>query len=128
MALPLWLARLNRKFINPGAIKRGSWPVLIHVGRKSGRTYRTPLDAYEVDGGYLFTVNYGARSDWPKNVVAAGGASLERAGRTIELSDPRILPVEQAYQLMAPDAKKPPSIIGVEECLVTTAVTVGADH
>jgi deazaflavin-dependent oxidoreductase (nitroreductase family) len=128
MPLPRWLAQVNRKVFNPGAIKRGSWPVLVHTGRVSGRTYRTPLDTYAVDDGYLFTVNYGTRSDWPKNVVAAGEARLELDGQTIELGDPRILPVDEAYQLMAPNAKKPPSFVGVEQCLVTTVVRVDADR
>lgn len=128
MPLPRWLARVNKRFLNPGAIKRGAWPVLVHTGRTSGHTYRTPLDMFEVDGGYLFTINYGSRSDWPKNVVAAGEAGLELDGETIDLTDPRILPVGEAYELMAPDAKKPPSFVGVEECLVTTAVRVDANR
>jgi hypothetical protein len=96
--------------------------VLIHVGRTSGRVYRTPLEAYPTADGYLFTVNY-AQSDWPRNVMAAGSASLLIDGTSIDLIKPRLLPVEAAYRLTRPDAKVPPNWVGVKECLVTTAVS-----
>ncbi|MFB9301312.1 hypothetical protein [Kibdelosporangium philippinense] len=57
---------MNKRVFNPGAIARGKRPVLTHIGRTSGTTYRTPLDAHPVDGGYLFILVYGSRSDWSK--------------------------------------------------------------
>ena len=122
MALPTWLARINRRFTNPAAIKRGKWPVLTHVGRTSGVVYRTPLEAYPTSTGYLFTVNY-ASSDWPRNVMAAGGAQLDLDGGTIDLENPRMVPTEEAYSLLEPGAKTPPSWVGVRECLVTDVAT-----
>jgi deazaflavin-dependent oxidoreductase (nitroreductase family) len=126
MALPKWLARFNRRFINPAAIRKGNWPVLVHTGRRSGATYRTPLDAYPTDGGYVFTVNYGTKSDWPRNVMAAGEARLEIEGTVVELTKPRLVPTEEGYRLLDQDAKTPPSLVGVEECLVVDAVSTTA--
>lgn len=121
MALPQWLARFNRRYLNPTAVRRGKWPVLVHVGRTSGTVYRTPLEAYPTSDGYLFTVNYKS-SDWPKNVVAAGAAQLDVEGDTIQLDSPRLVPTEEAYRLLGPDTKTPPSWVGVQECLVMTPV------
>jgi hypothetical protein len=92
MALPTWLARFNRRWINPRAVMRGNWPVLVDVGRNSGTTYRTPLEAYPLaDGdGYVFTINYGSKSDWPRNVMAAGSATVEIDGESLELRNPRM--------------------------------------
>lgn len=50
-------------------MRRGARPVLTHVGRTSGKTYRTPLDAHRVEGGYVFILVYGPRSDWVRNVL-----------------------------------------------------------
>ncbi|HET9259313.1 MAG TPA: nitroreductase family deazaflavin-dependent oxidoreductase [Acidimicrobiia bacterium] len=118
MALPTWLARFNRRYTNQIALRKESWPVLVHKGRNSGNTYRTPLGAYPTANGFLFTVNYN-RSDWPRNVVAAGSAILQVDGEDIILTDPVLMPPGEAYPLITdPDMKTPPSFVGVEQCLV----------
>ena len=77
MPLPRWLAQMNKRIFNPREIRRGIQPVLIHMGRSSARTYRTPLDAHPLGDGYLFIPLYGPRTDWVKNVLAAGSAPLD---------------------------------------------------
>lgn len=67
---------MNTYTFNPRELKKGFRPVLIHVGRTSGREYRTPLDAHSVDGGFLFIPMYGVNSDWGRNVLAAGSARV----------------------------------------------------
>jgi hypothetical protein len=125
MALPTWLARFNRRYTNQIALKRGSWPVLVHEGRNTGKTYRTPLEAYPTGDGYMFTVNYD-KSDWPRNVMAAGSATLHVDGQDIDLTDPVLVPPNEAYPLITdPDKKVPPSFVGVEHCLVMSRVGDG---
>lgn len=118
MTLPRWLARFNRRVMNPRGISGGRWPVLVHTGRRSGKTHRTPIAAYPFDRGYLFTLNYGAESDWARNVVAAGRAGLEIDGERVELTHPRILPAREGYGMLPPGTRTPPGWVGVEECLV----------
>lgn len=122
MALPRWLAKTNRTYLNPRVVKRGRWPILIHEGRKSGRIYRTPLDVFHVDGGMMFTVNYGPRTDWVRNVIAAGKAQVEISGETIEITDPLLIPAEDAYRLLPAGTKTPPAFVGVEQCLLVRPV------
>jgi hypothetical protein len=125
MALPTWLARFNRRFTNPIAVKRGSWPVLIHEGRHSGKTYHTPLGAYPISEGFMFTVNYD-KSDWPRNVMAAGSAILRLDGEDIALVDPILVPPGEAYPLITdPDMKTPPAFVGIEHCLVMSRLGHG---
>ncbi|MFC3518336.1 nitroreductase family deazaflavin-dependent oxidoreductase [Streptomonospora nanhaiensis] len=100
--MPRWWVHLNRRVFNPRAIASGKWPVLVHVGRVSGATYRTPLDACPVEGGYLFVPVYGARSDWVRNVLAAGGARLRVDGREVALTAPRIVGEDEAFAALAP--------------------------
>jgi deazaflavin-dependent oxidoreductase (nitroreductase family) len=62
--------------------------VVVHRGRRSGRRYRTPVLAFRADGGYAVALLYGADRDWVRNVLAAGGCTIERGGRQVELTAP----------------------------------------
>ncbi len=97
MPMPLWWGKINKRIFNPRAVRGGKWPVIHHVGRVSGRTYRTPLEAFRVDDGFIFVLVYGSRSDWVQNVLAAGTAKLEVAGETVDLIEPALLTAEQAF-------------------------------
>ena len=110
MPLPRWLARVNRRVFNPREMRRGDRPVLIHVGRSSDKTYRTPLDAHPLPDGYLFIPLYGPRTDWLKNVLVAGGARLSIAGEEIELESPRMVRKRDIWQLLLTTTKAPLSI------------------
>ena len=72
MAYPRWLAKINKWLFNPGQVRKGRYPVVTHVGRKSGKTYQTPLDAFPTTTGYVLVARYGPESDWVQNVLAAG--------------------------------------------------------
>jgi len=110
MPMPRWLARMNKRVFNPMELKRGVRPVLIHKGRSSGTTYRTPLDAHPVDDGYVFIPNYGPRTDWLRNVMAAGAAGLRIDGREIELVNARLVRKDIVWPLLPAGTKTPPGI------------------
>ncbi len=117
MPLPKWLAQLNKRTFNKLEIKRGKRPVLIHVGRSSGTTYHTPLDAHPVDGGYIFIMNYGADSDWVRNILSAGSARLKVGGDEIELESPRVVTKDVALPQLPANTKTPPDFMNVTEFL-----------
>lgn len=119
MPIPMWVARVNKRVFNPLELRRGVRPVLTHVGRSSGITYRTPLDAHPVEGGYIFFVMYGSNSDWVQNVLAAGAATLEIDGDAFELVSPRLVPKEDAWQLLSTTTKAPAEYLRVTEYLQT---------
>ena len=110
MPMPRWLARINKRVFNPIEIRRGVRPVLIHVGRSSGKTYRTPLDAHPIPDGYLLIPMYGPRTDWVKNVLAAGSARLSLRGEEIELDSPQLVKKSDVWPLLLTPAKVPPGI------------------
>jgi hypothetical protein len=91
LSLPRWLAQINKRVFNRIEIKRGVRLVLIHVGRSTGMTYLTPLDAHPVHHGYVFIPMYGPRTDWVKNGMAAGGARLRIDRGEIDLISPRLV-------------------------------------
>lgn len=100
MPAPRWIARANKaglnrltKFIAPWA---PGWAVVVHRGRRSGRTFRTPLWAFRREGGYVIALTYGRETDWVRNVLAAGGCELETRRRRYEVGSPRVYRDESA--------------------------------
>jgi len=89
------LARFNRRIPNrivgTFAGRRFSpVAVVVHRGRTSGRQYRTPVIAFPLADGYVVSLPYGADRDWVRNVLAAGCCTLQRSGRQVELTQPRV--------------------------------------
>jgi deazaflavin-dependent oxidoreductase (nitroreductase family) len=95
MPAPRSLARFNKRFTNRLTSKVAGYlpgfAIVSHVGRKSGRIYRTPVNAFRTDGGYIIALTYGAQSDWVKNVLAAGSCELQTRGRRVRLFDPCVV-------------------------------------
>jgi len=100
MQLPQWVARFNRRVTNPVQRLWAGWVpamgILEHVGRKSGKAYRTPLNVFTTDEGVAVLLTYGPDRDWLKNVVAAGDGRLMRYGRTFGVEQPRVVPKAEA--------------------------------
>jgi deazaflavin-dependent oxidoreductase (nitroreductase family) len=96
MPLPAALGRFNRRITNPFVRTfAGRVPglgIVVHQGRSSGRTYRTPVSAFaRPDGGFTLALFYGPDSQWVRNVVARGGCTLETSGRSVQLTNPRVV-------------------------------------
>lgn len=117
MPMPRWWGHINKRVFNPRAVASGRYPVLTHVGRTSGATYRTPMDAHPVDRGYLFVLVYGSGSDWVRNVLAAGHARLSVDGQDVELTTPRVVGEVEAFAALADDVKRPPKALRITEFL-----------
>ncbi len=117
MPVLMWVAQVNKRVFNPRELRKGVRPVLTHVGRSSEKTYRTPLDAHAVEGGYIFIVMYGSDSDWVQNVLAAGSATLKVDSDELELVSPRLVSKEDAWQLLPSTTKAPANFLRVTEYL-----------
>ncbi len=100
MHLPHWLRRVNRLFTNP-LMGTFAWlvpplAVVHHVGRKSGRAYRSPVVAIPTATGFVIPMTYGRDVDWARNLMAAGGGEVERVGRRTRVTNPRIVGLDEA--------------------------------
>jgi deazaflavin-dependent oxidoreductase (nitroreductase family) len=65
--------------------------IVTHTGRKSGRTYQTPINVFRRGDTYLFFLTYGSDVQWVKNILASGSCSLETRGRVVELVEPEVI-------------------------------------
>ena len=71
--------------LNPVALRaaragRGPFSLVRHVGRRTGRTFETPLMLAPVDGGFVAELTYGTGVQWYRNIVAAGGCVVVHRG------------------------------------------------
>jgi deazaflavin-dependent oxidoreductase (nitroreductase family) len=78
-------------FIRPFAAHLPWFGVLTHTGRRSGRSYRTPLNVFRRGDTAWFALTYGADVDWVRNVLAAGEAVLRTRGRDLRLIEPEVV-------------------------------------
>lgn len=80
MPLPRTIALLNKRytnrFIEPVVRRTPGFAVVTHTGRKSGRTYQTPIYAFGADESFVVSLTYGPGADWVQNVLASGGRLL----------------------------------------------------
>ena len=113
-----WLTRVGRPLALRSAGKAGSsTSVVRHVGRRSGREYQTPVIAVEHDDSFLIALPYGERTDWLKNVLAKGSATLVTAGRTYEVDEPEVIPMAEATGYFRPREQRMHRQFGVGSAL-----------
>jgi len=90
-----WVAAFNLAITNRitsrFAARLPGFGILTHVGRKSGRVYRTPVNVFREPDGFLIALTYGRDSEWVRNVLAAGGCQLETRSVPYQLSKPTIV-------------------------------------
>ena len=90
-----WVATFNLAVTNRITRHFVEWMLgfgmLTHVGRKSGKIYRTPVNVFRRPGGFLIALTYGPDSEWVKNVLAADGCQLVTRRVRYELSAPVVV-------------------------------------
>jgi len=99
--------RLFTRAMRPLALrsagKEGSnTSVVRHVGRRSGRTYETPVIAVQHDDSFLIALPYGKRTDWLKNVIGKGSATIVTNGHAYEVERPEVIPMAEATAYFRP--------------------------
>jgi len=90
-----WLAKFNIAVTNRITSLFAGWlpgfGILTHVGRKSGKVYRTPVNVFRAPKGFIIALTYSSQCEWVKNVLAAGGCELKTVGRKYQLVAPNVV-------------------------------------
>jgi deazaflavin-dependent oxidoreductase (nitroreductase family) len=94
---PTWLFRAGL-----GPVFGSRFLMLTHVGRRSGRTYRTVVEVVGrlPGGGFVVMAGFGARTDWLRNALA-GGAREVAVGRHRFAPEIRQLGQDEAAAVLA---------------------------
>ena len=95
MVFPVAVENFQVKYFNP-VIKPfvrylPGMATIKHRGRKSGKPYETIVTAYRKGDAVAIALGHG-KTDWVKNVLAAGEADLRFIRREVHLTNPRIVP------------------------------------
>ena len=118
------LTHATRPLAMRSAGKDGSnTSVVRHVGRRTGRTYETPIVAVEHEDGFLIALPYGERTDWMKNVLASGHATILSHGGTYEVDRPQIIAMTEATRYFRPKEQNLHRRFAVDTCMRVHRVT-----
>ncbi|HUH68351.1 MAG TPA: nitroreductase family deazaflavin-dependent oxidoreductase [Mycobacterium sp.] len=95
MIFPPWLERLQVNYINPALKPIARYlpgtATIKHRGRTSGKPYETIVTAYRKGNVLAIALGHG-KTDWVKNVLAAGEADVQFTRSTVHITNPRIVP------------------------------------
>jgi deazaflavin-dependent oxidoreductase (nitroreductase family) len=74
----LWLLKntLNRATARAARSGHGPFSLIRHTGRKTGKTYETPLLLATFGDDFVAELTYGPQVQWYRNVVAAGTCTV----------------------------------------------------
>ena len=91
MPIPRAVTQLNKRYLNKALVHlagHGWFVELEHVGRRSGRTFRVPMMAFDRGGVVTVALTYGRRVDWLANLRAAGGGRMHLGDEVLTLGAP----------------------------------------
>jgi len=80
------------------------WAKVHHRGRRSGIDYTTPVAIIPSVSKQVFLIGlpWGPTTNWARNVVAAGGATVTWKGREHQATEPRLVDGREAAALSSP--------------------------
>ena len=120
MPIPKRVARWNKVGLNRVVRHVAPWlpglALVVHRGRRSGKTYRTPVNVFGTEDGFIMALTYGPDTDWVRNVQAAGGCELRTRGRVVRVSEPRVYH-DETRRGVSPAARQVLRLIGVADFL-----------
>jgi deazaflavin-dependent oxidoreductase (nitroreductase family) len=116
------LRAFNRWFTNPRQMTTAGKPganasVIRHVGRRSGAAYETPVGLFVTDEGFVIPIAYGTSSNWVKNLLAAGSATLVTEGRAYEVDRPEIVPIAEVIDVVPEKERRNLRLVRVQQVM-----------
>jgi len=95
MLFPVWFEKLQIKYLNratrPFVRFLPGFATIRHHGRTSGTPYETIVTAYRKGNTLAIALAHG-KTNWVKNVLAAGEADLHFSRKDVHITNPRVLP------------------------------------
>ena len=112
--------RATKRFVLPAAGTPGSnVSVVHHIGRATGQSYETPVQAVATDDGFVIALPYGPNTDWLKNVLASGSATIANDGKTHCVE-----PMSVAEPHFSPNDQRTHRLFRVDDCLMVRLATL----
>jgi deazaflavin-dependent oxidoreductase (nitroreductase family) len=116
MMYPVWFENFQVKYLNPMikpfARYLPGFATIKHRGRTSGKPYETIVAAFRKGNVLAIALGHG-KTDWVKNVLAAGEADVHFVRRDVHIVNPRILPAGSSTEGLPLMARAQARRIGV---------------
>jgi deazaflavin-dependent oxidoreductase (nitroreductase family) len=121
VAIPRFVRPFTRHVVNPitrrFAGRLPGFAILTVVGRVTGRRYSVPMNVFRSGDRYALALTYGSDVQWVKNVLATGSAEVRTRGRSVRLTDPRLV-TREGRALLPPPVRLFLRLAGVAEFIV----------
>ena len=112
------LTQVMRPIAMRSAGKVGSSTAVVHhVGRRSGKSYETPVVAVEHEDCFLVALPYGKRTDWLRNVLSTDKAAIMTGGQSHAVDRPEVISISEATLSFRPKEQRLHRRFGVELAL-----------
>ncbi|MEP7022031.1 MAG: nitroreductase family deazaflavin-dependent oxidoreductase [Pseudonocardiales bacterium] len=113
------LARATKRFpLKTAGATGASVSVVRHIGRSSGRKFDTPIQPVITTEGFLVALPYGSNSDWVRNVLARGNATILHEGNAYRVDHPEVVSLDQVEDQFSTKERRTHRLFGVTECLM----------
>ncbi len=103
--------RFANKVVNPFLVGRAlsgggrsEIGTLEHVGRRTGTRHLTPIHPVPTPDGFRIVVPLGSKSQWARNVLAAGHCRMQLHDTVYDLDEPVLLAAGELNEIAAPAA------------------------
>jgi deazaflavin-dependent oxidoreductase (nitroreductase family) len=113
--------RVGTRLFNPltlalaGSHRLPLFAVVHHRGRRSGRSYTTPVGARRTADGFVIPLTFGERADWFRNVQAAGACVIRWKGADYPVVEPAVVDWETARPAFYPVERVLVPLIGIKQ-------------
>ena len=91
--------------------------VIEHRGRRSGRIFHTVVVVRPVAEGFVVPMPWGERTDWYRNVRAAGGCTIRWKGHYHPVDQPETLDPHAVMSTFNTIERAIMSRLGITQCL-----------
>jgi deazaflavin-dependent oxidoreductase (nitroreductase family) len=112
------LGRATKPLVLRSAGQAGtSTAVIHHVGRATGRSYATPVEAMPAGEGFAIALPYGLNTDWLKNVLASGSARIVREGEEHVVDQPQVVTIAEVNPYFSASNQRAHRLFGVQNAV-----------
>jgi len=114
------LLRVGVRCLNPlmlslaGSSRLPVFAIIYHRGRRSGRSYTTPVGARPTAGGFVIPLTFGEQADWLRNVQTAGGCVIRWKGVNYPVIEPVVVDWATVRSAFYPLERVVVPLIGIE--------------
>jgi deazaflavin-dependent oxidoreductase (nitroreductase family) len=126
------IVALSRAVLNPRQLRRAGQPgayasIIRHRGRRTGRAYETPVGVIPDGDAFLIALPYGRRTQWLRNVLASGEATLVTEGATYSVDRPEVVPTRSVLDRFSRSDQRAFRLMATNDCLRLYMAASAAD-